>query len=181
MKNNEKWWGRLANIIIWFLVAGSFVFSVFIIFNNKTTKSIYSFETSYSSYIDKKESIVDPVISTSFNDSQIPSFEEFSARLDKNSLIEKYMDSYPKDITYDYRSWGNTIMKLRKQGLRDDLIFDKLMKTELGSSLKVKVWSGVDAIYFLWLLLPVLVYFGLTLFYKKVILYVIFGNKELNN
>jgi len=183
MKNNmneDKWYSRLAKVIIWALTLGSLAFSIFTIYDNRETKYSFSFESNYESY-NKKESLFFNS-SKVFNDGPYRGLSSSNevGRLRRGSLIERYMENYPDNISYDYKSWGNEIIELKKQGIENYVIFDKILEkdAEKINSIRFKMWDSVNFIYFFWLLLPVLVYFGLTLFYKKIILYIVFGNKN---
>lgn len=178
--NNNKWYSRLAKVIIWVLTLGSLVFSIFTIYDNRETKYSFSFESDYESYNKKDTSFFNsPKV---FNDGAYRGFSGSNevGRYRKGRLIERYMENYPNNMIYDYKSLGNEIIELKKQGVENYVIFDKLIEkdAEKINSIKFKMWESVSMIYFLWLILPVLVYFGLAYFYKKIILYIVFGDKN---
>jgi len=176
MKNN-KWWERLARVVILGLTIGAVAMSIFMISNNVVKKSTYSFESDYI-YKNKKENLVKYIESTEPKYNELLAIKEYLGRVGKSRVIKQYLDFYPDKISDEYKGWGDVILELKGQRIRDDLIFDELMKTEIASDLRVKEWDSVEVIYFLWLLLPVLVYFGLGLFYKKVLLYIVFGDNN---
>jgi len=167
MKFSNK---NVSKIIIWFFTVGALVLSILIISNNFETKHIYNFQKDYV-FNNKEENFVKYIDSsdTKSKYNELISFSEYLGRLGKSKVIEQYMISYPDEISYSYKSWGDTILALKGDGFRNDLIFDELMRTEIASELRVKTWQGIDSVYFLWILLPILVYFVLTFLSKKII------------
>lgn len=171
----SKWWHRLTKVIIIFLTIASFVcsFILFILEDFSQTKFILSFEEDYSK-INKEERNLEDI-------------GDFSFFVSPYYVINtiKFLDPPANKPSGSFKPFSaKEIIELYEKGnlylsnSDSEKILGEVVKNY--PNWKIKAWKEYDYLLLLIFLIVPITYFGLWLVYKKVVLYIVFGKKQIH-